>query len=247
MSFKDHFSTQAATYAKARPHYPPALFAELARLAPGRTLAWDCGAGNGQASVALAAHFERVVATEPSAAQLAQAVAHPRVSYHESAESAPMLADRSVDLVTAAQAAHWFDLKVFYPEVRRVVRPGGLLAIWNYGICAITPEVDVVVGHFYEETVGPYWPPERRQAETAYRLLEFPFQEIPLPKLNLEVVWTAEEFGTYLRTWSAVARFIKAHGVDPVTVLQPALDKAWGAETRRVVWPLGGRVGLVHG
>src|SRR6267154_3109278 len=123
MSFKDHFSTQAATYAKARPTYPPALFAELARLAPGTTLAWDCGSGNGQAAVALAAQFGQVIATEPSAAQLAQAVRHERVTYHQSAEIAPMLADGSVDLVTAAQAAHWFDLGIFYPEVRRVLRP----------------------------------------------------------------------------------------------------------------------------
>jgi SAM-dependent methyltransferase len=246
MSFKDHFSTQAAVYAKARPHYPPALFAELARLAPGHGLAWDCGTGNGQAAVALAAHFDRVVATEPSSAQLAQAVAHPRVSYHAFAESAPVLADQSVDLVTAAQAAHWFDLGIFYPEVRRVVRPGGLLAIWNYGLCTISPEIDRVVTHFYSETVGPYWPPERKHAETAYRLLDFPFPEMPLPALNLEVVWTAEEFATYLRTWSAVARFIKAQGHDPVTDLLSELVRAWGPAARPVIWPLGGRLGKVH-
>ena len=246
MSFKDHFSTQAAVYAKARPHYPAALFAELARLAPGRSVAWDCGTGNGQAAVALAAHFERVVATEPSAAQLAQAVAHPRVSYHQSAESAPIQADASVDLVTAAQAAHWFDLGVFYPEVRRVVRPGGLLAIWNYGLCLVSPEVDAVVGHFYHETVGPYWPPERKHAETAYRLLDFPFREIALPQLNLEVVWTSDDFATYLRTWSSVARYIKAHGDDPVTSLTSELSRAWGPGERRVTWPLGGRLGYVH-
>lgn len=247
MSFKDHFSTQAAIYAKARPTYPPALFAELARLAPGRTLAWDVGAGNGQAAVALAAHFERVQATEPSAAQLAQAVAHPRVSYVQSAELAPGLADGSVDIVTAAQAAHWFDLKIFYPEVRRVLRPGGLLAIWNYGLCTIDPAVDGLVDRFYNGTVGPYWPPERKHAETAYRLLEFPFPEIALPKLNLEVDWTAAEFATYLRTWSAVARYQKAHGTDPVTDFEPGLTKAWGGGRRRVVWPLGGRLGRIGG
>jgi len=245
MSFKDHFSTQAATYAKARPTYPAALFVELARLAPGKALVWDCGSGNGQAAVALAAHFDRIVATEPSAAQLAEAVVHPRVTYVQSAETASGVADGSVDLVTAAQAAHWFDLNIFYPEVRRVLRPGWLLAIWNYGLCTIDPAVDVVVERFYNGTVGPYWPPERKHAETSYRLLEFPFPELPMPRLNLEVEWTAVEFATYLRTWSAVARYQKAHGVDPVVVFEPVLAKAWGEGRRRVTWPLGGRLGRV--
>jgi len=247
LSFKDHFSNQAALYAKARPTYPPALFAELARLTPGRTLAWDCGTGNGQAAVGLAAHFERVVATEPSAAQLAEAVRHPRVKYSQSAELAPGVADGTADIVTAAQAAHWFDLKIFYPEVRRVLRPGGLLAVWGYNLCAIYPAVDPVVRHFHDVTMGPYWPPERKHALTGYRLLEFPFPEIPLPKLNLEVGWTAEEFAAYLRTWSSVARYAKTHGIDPVAALAPELTRVWGPERRRVTWPLGGRLGRVAG
>src|SRR5882672_9881793 len=166
MSFQDHFSKQAATYAKARPTYPPALFTELARLAPGRTLAWDAGTGNGQAAVALAPHFAQVAATEPSAAQLAQAVPHPRVAYHQAAETAPLLGDASVDLVTVAQAAHWFDRPKFYAEVKRVLRPGGVVALWTYGLCVIDPAIDAVVFRFYHGPVGPYWPPERHHPET---------------------------------------------------------------------------------
>lgn len=245
MSFKDHFSAKAAVYAKVRPGYPPALFVELARIAPGRSLAWDCGTGNGQAAVGLADHFDRVVATEPSAAQLAEAVAHPRVTYEQSAELAAGVADHSADLVTAAQAAHWFDLGVFYPEVRRVLRPGGLLALWNYAVCSIDPLIDATLGHFYRETVGPYWPPERRHAENGYRNFEFPFEEIDFPQLDLEVNWTADDFATYLRTWSSVTHYTEALGIDPVAGLEPDLRRLWGHGRRRVVWPLGGRIGRV--
>ena len=152
MSFKDHFSTQAAIYAQARPTYPAAWFTELARLAPGHELAWDAGAGNGQASTGLAAHFAQVIATEPSAAQLAEAAPHPKVNYHQSAETAPMIADGSVDLVTVAQAVHWFDRPNFYAEVRRVLRPGGVVALWAYELGIISPEINAAVLRFYKGT-----------------------------------------------------------------------------------------------
>lgn len=245
MSFKDHFSTKAAAYAKARPTYPPELFAELARLAPGHGLAWDAGTGNGQAAVGLAAHFERVVATEPSEAQLAQAVAHPRVNYHRSAETAPMIADGTADLVTVAQAAHWFDRAKFYAEVRRVLRPGGGVALWTYGLCEIAPEIDAAVLRFYNGPIGPYWPAERHHPETGYRELDFPFPELPFPTAAMELEWTLGEFTAYLRTWSAVTRFSKDKGVDPVPALEAELAPLWGAGARKVSWPLAGRLGRV--
>lgn len=245
MSFKDHFSTQAATYAKARPTYPAALFAELARLAPGRALAWDAGTGNGQAAVALAQHFDRVVATEPSAAQLAQAVAHPQVAYHQSAETAPMLADGSVDLVTVAQAAHWFDRPKFYAEVKRVLRPRGVITLWTYGLCEISPEIDAAVLRVYGGTLGSYWPAERHHPETGYRELDFDFAEQPFPRAAMELHWTLPEFAAYLRSWSAVNRFMKANASDPIAPLEAELAPLWGEGARLVRWPLSGRLGVV--
>ncbi len=247
MSFKDHFSTQAAGYAKARPTYPPELFANLARLTPGRSLAWDAGTGNGQAAVALAVHFEKVVATEPSAAQLAQAAPHPRVTYQQSAETAPMLADKSVDLATVAQAAHWFDRTAYYAEVRRVVRPGGVVALWTYELCTISPEIDAVVNRFYKGPIGPWWPPERKHCETGYRELEFPFAELPFPSVVMQLDWSLDDLLGYLRTWSAVVRYTKAKGHDPIPTVRKELAAHWGAPDlkRRVVWPLAGRLGQV--
>jgi SAM-dependent methyltransferase len=243
MDFQDHFSTQAATYAKARPTYPPLLFAELALLTHARSLAWDAGTGNGQAAVALASHFARVVATEPSAAQLTQALPHPLVSYHQSAETAPMLADASVDLVTVAQAAHWFDRPKFYAEVNRVLRPGGVVALWTYELGTISPEIDAAVRRFYKGPIEPYWPPERHHVETGYREFDFPFSEIPFPALAMEHEWTLGEFTTYLRTWSAVVRFGKDHGFDPVMALETELRGMWGGKARKISWPLAGRIG----
>ena len=244
VSFKDHFSAQAAEYVTARPQYPPALFAELAQLAPGHALAWDAGTGNGQAAVGLAAHFDRVVATEPSTAQLAQALVHPRVQYHRSAETAPVLADRSVDLVSVAQAAHWFDLGVFYPEIKRVLRPRGVVAFWVYELCHISPEIDEILNRFYRGPIWPYWPPERRQVEEGYRNLVFPFQEIAFPACVMEHTWTLAEFAAYLRTWSSVVRYMRATGVDPVGTLVMDLEPRWGPGARKICWPLSGRLGL---
>lgn len=248
MTFQDHFSTQASGYAKARPTYPAALFAELALLAPGRGLAWDAGSGNGQAAVALGDLFAQVVATEPSAAQLAAATAHPHVTYHQAAEQAPMLADGSVDLMTVAQAAHWFDRAGYYAEVRRVARPGAVVALWTYALCAITPEVDAAVYRFYGDVVGPYWPPERVHCMNGYRDFDFPFAELPFPTLAMELRWGLDDLLDYLATWSAVVRYRQHRGHDPLPALRAELMSLWGdpATQRHVTWPLTGRLGRVE-
>lgn len=248
MSFQDHFSTQASGYARARPTYPVALFAELARLAPGRDLAWDAGTGNGQAALALAEFFSAVVATEPSAAQLAQATPHPRVRYLQAAETAPLLADGSVDLLTVAQAAHWFDRAAYYAEVRRVARPGALVALWTYALCAITPQLDAAVQRFYAGVVGPYWPPERSHVVAGYRDFDFPFAELPFPEVSMEVEWDLAALVDYIATWSAVARYRQERGRDPMPELRAELGPLWGdpATLRRIAWPLAGRIGRLE-
>ena len=247
MTFKDHFSALASGYARARPTYPEALFAELARLAPGRALAWDAGTGNGQAAVALAEHFEHVVATEPSAAQLAAAAPHPRVTYHQAAEQAPMLADASADLFTVAQAAHWFDRSAYYAEVRRVARPNAVVALWTYPFSTITPEIDAAVLRFYEK-LAPYWPPESANCLNGYRDFDFPFAEFPFPALTMELEWNLDDLVDYLATWSASGRYRKDKGRDPLTELRAELLSVWGDARlrRKVVWPLLGRIGRLE-
>jgi len=224
------------------------LFEELGARSEGHALAWDCGTGNGQAAHGLIEHFDAVLATDPSAAQLAQAPVHPRITFRLAPEAASGLPPHSVDLVTAAQAAHWFDRNEFYKEVGRVLRPGGLVAIWCYALCRISPEIDRLMDDFYHETVGPYWPQERRHTADGYRSLDFPFDELPFPSLSMEHDWTLGHFGSYLRTWSAVARYSAARNLDPVVPLLKELAPFWGdpGRVRRVVWPLAGRMGRVR-
>ena len=244
--FSDHFSSVAEAYAAARPTYPPALFDHLAALAPSRAHAWDCAAGNGQATLALAARFARVTATDASAAQLAQAPRHPGITYRTGLAQESGLPDGSVDLITVAQALHWIDLPKFYQEVGRVLVADGILAVWCYGLQRLDDEaVDVPLIHFYSSVVGPYWAPERKLVETGYRTVPFPFEELEAPAFEMAHEWLLSELLAYLRTWSATCAFVKARGFDPVTGLADELGAAWGPadRRRRVRWPLSLRIG----
>ncbi|WP_027133303.1 class I SAM-dependent methyltransferase [Geminicoccus roseus] len=246
-SFKDHFSATASDYAAHRPTYPASLADFLAGIAPGRGRALDGGCGTGQLSVLLAEKFQEVVATDASAAQIAQATPHPRVRYRVATAERSGLEEASVDLVTVAQAAHWLDLPAFYDEVRRVARPGAALALISYGIFEVAGPPGPVMRHFYQDVVGPYWPPERRHVEVGYRSLPFPFPETSLPDMAIEVAWRLDDLLGYAGTWSAVGAARLALGQDPLAELRPALAAAWGdPQARRTVrWPLSGRIGHV--
>ncbi len=245
--FKDHFSSGAGDYARFRPRYPDALFADLAALSPGRRLAWDCATGNGQAAEGLAPHFDEVVATDASAEQVAAAPHHPRIRFAVAPAESSGLAAASVDLVTVAQALHWFDLEAFYAEVRRVCRQGGLVAVWSYGLLRLEGEVGTLIDHFYHQTIGPHWPPERRLVDAGYKGLPFPFSPVSPPAHAMATSWSLPELLGYLRTWSGVKRFETNQGFNPVARLEPELNSLWGdpAKPRDVRWPLTLRLGRV--
>ena len=245
--FKDHFSDVAAAYAAHRPSYPPGLGDFLARLAPARRLAWDAGCGSGQLSVLLAGAFERVVATDASPEQIAQAARHPNVEYRCGRADASGLLERVADLATAAQAAHWFDLPAYYAEVRRVVRPGGVVALISYGVVTAGPDLDAVIQPFYREALARYWPPERRHVDTGYRSLPFPFDELDAPAFEIRLDWRLEDLVGYVATWSAVWALEQAAGPGLFGTFRRELEAAWrtAATVRTVRWPLALRVGRV--
>ncbi len=239
-TFPDHFSGHADLYRRHRPTYPPELFTWLAERCPGRATAWDCATGNGQAAVGLAAHFAFVAATDASLDQITRARRHPSVGYAlASAERAP-LADDSADLITVAQAVHWFDLDAFYAEARRVARPGAHLAVWTYSLARVDAAVDAVVDWFYEDVVGPWWPPERRHVHERYGNLPFPFERVPTPDFDMRPRWTRADLAGQLSTWSSVNRYRKERGEDPLDLLEPRLAEAWpdADEVRGVSWPI---------
>lgn len=248
MSFKDHFSAHANAYAKYRPDYPAELFQYLATLTPQQEVALDCATGSGQAAIGLARHFSLVVASDGSVSQLQNAEPHSNVAYVANLAEQPALRDGTVDLVVAAQAAHWFDHARFYPEVERVLKRDGALALWTYGLAHVEPQIDAIVKHFYSDVVGSYWPPERRWVESAYRDLPFPLQEISAPAFELRWQWDLDSLIGYLGTWSAAQRYKREKGQDPLPALRAEMAPFWGSPvaTKTVTWPLHLRVGTVQ-
>jgi SAM-dependent methyltransferase len=248
VKFADYFSDTSAAYAAFRPRYPDALFEFLAQQVPATDEAWDVGTGSGQAAIGLARLFRHVIATDASSTQIEHATPDARVSYKVCPAEACGLDDRSVDLVTVAQALHWFDRDRFWTEVRRVLRPRGIIAVWTYLMMEITPKIDAIVRRFYSGVVGPYWPPERRITEERYQTIEFPFAEFAAPNFVIEQTLTLDDVAGYVRTWSATRRFIKQHGEDPVERLVTELGPAWGdpRTSRLARWPVAMRVGRVE-
>lgn len=244
MRFKDHFSRQAADYAIFRPGYPRELFDCLGSIAPSRHLAWDCGTGNGQAAVRLVSVFDRVIATDASERQIANALPHQHVEYRVAAAESSGIQSGTIDLIMVAQALHWFDLARFYAEARRALKPDGVLAASAYNLLHIEPAIDEVVNRYYNEVVGPFWPPERELVEQ-FADLPFPFHEIDPPKFQMTTQWNLDHLLGYLRTWSSTQRFIVAKGSDPLEQIADELRRAWGdsQQTRKVIWPLILRIG----
>lgn len=246
-AFKDHFSERSDAYASFRPRYPIELAQFLASIAPTTRCVLECGCGSGQLSGMLADHFDQVVATDASAEQIRHSSPYANVSYRCAPAERSGMSDGSVDLVVAAQAAHWFDLDAFYTEAQRVARAGAAIALVSYGIMTVDAETDPVIAHFYRTVIGPYWPPERKHVEDGYANLSFPFPRLEAPEIAMNVDWSLNQFLGYIGTWSSVRRARKATGEDPVPVFARDLGAVWGADdvVRQVRWPLTIKAGRI--
>lgn len=251
MSFEDHFSRHAADYARFRPNYPAALFEFLTSLSSRTDSAWDVACGTGQATRALASTFTRVIASDGSRAQLARLEAPDHVDRLCALAEVSGLAAGSVDLVCVAQALHWFDQERFQREVARVVRPGGIVAAFCYGLFELAEDAASTVLRSFHEDVGRYWPERRKLVEEGYASLELPWST-ERHRFTMEASWTLDDMLGYLGTWTATKRCAEREGRDPVAELRSDLTAAWrspdagaapGIEDdatpkRRVVWPI---------
>jgi ubiquinone/menaquinone biosynthesis C-methylase UbiE len=247
MNFKDHFSKQSDIYAQSRPHYPDELFEYLTSLTPTRETAWDVGTGNGQAAGSLAKYFDKVIATDPSKKQIKNAFINKKIEYKVASAEESGLDSNSVDLITAATAIHWFDHDKFYPEAKRILKPGGIIAAWCYAFSKTNDEIDAIIHHFATKTLKDYWPPERKFVWNNYEDLPFPFEEITAPKFYCIVNWNFNQWINYINSWSSTQKYISIHNSNPIEMILPELQKTWGDinEIKITSWELGLRVGRV--
>ena len=236
----DHFSAQAEQYALARPTYPEALIRFVAQSAPGRGCVWDSATGNGQAAVALARYFDQVLATDMSAAQIAQAEPHPRIRYSVQPAERVDFPDGSVDAVTVAQALHWFDLPSAFAEIQRLLRPGGLFCAWGYSWSTVTPAIDTVVQRTILEPIQGDWAPQNRLLWEGYRTITLPFTPVIPPEVTIICPWSLHHYLAYMETWSATRQTIRRIGREFLDAAAGALKHVWGEATtiREVRMPI---------
>lgn len=241
----DLFSSNSQQYAEFRPTYPQALYDFIYSHVRAFEVAWDSGTGNGQAARVLSDKFKKVLATDISREQLGQAYKAASISYSLAGEKTEF-ASGSIDLITVAQAIHWFDFEEFYREVNRVAKPDAILAVWGYGLLRINPDIDLLVTNFYKNTVGPYWNKQRRLIDESYKSIPFPFNEIKAPKFEISLTWSIDQLEGYLATWSAVQKFIEANEINPVSALMSQITPLWKNQRKTVQFPLFLRLGRVN-
>jgi SAM-dependent methyltransferase len=236
MSFIDLFSEKSDLYAAARPQYPDSLYKFLASCTRSEERAWDCGAGNGQSAVKLAEYFSEVYATDASEQQIANAIQKNGVFYSVQPAEHTTFANDYFDIVTVAQALHWFDLDRFWLEVQRVLKRDGIFAAWGYDWFSISPEIDDVVQKNILEIIAPYWSPRAQLVWNGYRDVKLPFPSISVPPIMMEISWNLLELLNYLHTWSATRQCMEQQGTGFFEILGQQLLQVWGeAEDRKVV------------
>jgi len=246
MNFKDHFTKQAKEYAKYRPDYPDELFHYLSQVSPSNKLAWDCATGSGQAANGLANYFKKIIASDASANQVQNAFNNENIIYKVFPAEKAEIESSTVDLITVAQALHWFDFNKFYSEARRVLRKKGIIAVWLYNLVEISDTIDPVIKRFDEEILKDFWPPERQLFYDEYKSIPFPFEQLSPPEFRMTANWTVENLLGFLSTWSAVQNYIEKEKSNPVDLVKSEIKNLWGNQIYKTAgWKIVLKIGKV--
>jgi len=240
VNMKDNFSNQSKLYAAFRPHYSDTLYEFIYSLLSHFNIALDVATGNGQVASVLAGKFKKVYATDISQKQLDHAIPKENITYINEAAEKSSFADKSFDLITVAQAIHWFDFDRFFAEVQRTLKPGGIICVIGYGLIRADNSTNEIIDHFYKTIIGPYWDKERKHIDESYRNIPFPFENISSPAFYMEYEWPLDHFVKYLETWSAVQHYIRENGSNPIGCdMTQQLQENWSvAENKKIRFPL---------
>jgi ubiquinone/menaquinone biosynthesis C-methylase UbiE len=235
---RDNFSIGSADYSRFRPDYPPALYDFIYAQCSSFDAALDCGTGNGQVATVLSKQFAKVCATDISQNQLEQAPTSPNIAYSLQRAEQTSFADASFDLITVGQAYHWFDFDAFTREATRLLRPGGIVAIWTYGLIRINEALTPLLDHFYRHVTGPYWDEERKWVDMKYQTIPFHFDEIETDfRFQITSHFNLSTLKGYLNTWSGIRHFIHQEGYNPVDQFIESLQPLWPATPLKVTFP----------
>lgn len=235
------FAVASQAYARHRPNYPDALFEWIVEHCASRGAAWDCATGNGQAAFALASLFGRVEATDISAQQLAHAFEAGNINYSVQPAERTDFPDGGFDLVTVAQALHWFDFGQFWPEVRRVTKPGGLFCAWGYGGFEADERLSLTFLDPLLELLEPFWARQNQILWRGYLAEEigFPFRTLAPPNLRLVAEHHADELVAYVQTWSAYKLAVDdAEAAGSLKALEAKFIDACRGEAFKIETPL---------
>ena len=247
MFMKDNFSIQSDQYLKFRPTYPNELYDFILALVKTKNTAWDCGTGNGQVAAELSKHFTKVYATDISEKQIKSAIRKDNIFYKVECAERTSFRENTFDLITVAQAVHWFNFNDFYHEVKRTINPNGIIAVIGYGLIETDKEANQIISHFYKTILGKFWDKERKYIDENYQTIPFPFNEIESPILFNNFEWTFEQLTGYFETWSAVRHYIKAKKENPIDLIQKDLKETWKTELLKTVrFPILLRIGRVE-
>lgn len=240
---KDNFSNQASQYSQFRPHYPQELIHHILSFVDNKDTALDVATGNGQVAISLCKHFHTVYATDISEKQLLEAPKVLNIIYKNQLAESTDFHNHQFDLITVAQAIHWFDFNKFYAEVKRILKPEGVIAIIGYGLLKTNPHSDKILLDFYQNIVGPFWDAERKYIDDHYKTIPFPFEELETESFSNEFSWSFNQLIGYLETWSAVEHYKARHNQNPIDLIREKLEASWESSDKKVTFPMLLRIG----